>query len=70
MHIILFCGFKITDVKNVIIWGNHSSTQFPDIAHATVNKGGKTMKASEAVNDNAWVQGPFISVRFYCRESL
>ncbi|KAK7820882.1 malate dehydrogenase [Quercus suber] len=25
-----------TDVKNVIIWGNHSSTQYPDANHATV----------------------------------
>jgi malate/lactate dehydrogenase len=25
-------------VKNVIIWGNHSSTQFPDATHATVNE--------------------------------
>ncbi|VDN26594.1 unnamed protein product [Cylicostephanus goldi] len=31
-------GVTIADVKNVIIWGNHSSTQFPDVKHATVNK--------------------------------
>ena len=24
-------------VKNVIIWGNHSATQYPDVHHATVN---------------------------------
>ena len=27
------------DVKNVAIWGNHSATQFPDFANATI--GGK-----------------------------
>jgi malate dehydrogenase len=30
-------GVKITAVKNVIIWGNHSTTQYPDINHATIN---------------------------------
>ena len=30
------CGVDVVDVKNVIIWGNHSSTQFPDASHATV----------------------------------
>ncbi|HEY8520371.1 MAG TPA: malate dehydrogenase [Gammaproteobacteria bacterium] len=29
-------GVHVTDVDGVIIWGNHSSTQFPDLAHATV----------------------------------
>lgn len=27
----------VNDVKGVIIWGNHSSSQFPDLSHATVN---------------------------------
>lgn len=26
-----------SDIKRVIIWGNHSSTQFPDVSHATCN---------------------------------
>jgi malate dehydrogenase len=26
----------VTDIKGAIIWGNHSATQFPDLAHATV----------------------------------
>merc|ERR1712128_160629 len=30
-------GVGVADVKNVIIWGNHSSTQFPDASQATVN---------------------------------
>lgn len=32
-------GHAAGDVKKVIIWGNHSTTQYPDIHHATV--GGK-----------------------------
>jgi len=45
------------DVRNVIIWGNHSSTQFPDAKHATV--GGKPVP--EALGDNNWLQGDFVS---------
>lgn len=29
-------GMHTTDVKRMIIWGNHSSTQYPDISHALV----------------------------------
>ncbi|VDM83674.1 unnamed protein product [Strongylus vulgaris] len=54
-------GVTIADVKNVIIWGNHSSTQFPDAKHAVVTKGGKEVDAYTAVNDTAFLQGPFIS---------
>ncbi|MGA2707599.1 MAG: malate dehydrogenase [Steroidobacteraceae bacterium] len=32
-------GAALTSVKNVIIWGNHSATQYPDLHHATI--GGK-----------------------------
>jgi malate dehydrogenase len=49
------------DVKNVAIWGNHSSTQFPDVKHATVNIGGKAVPVQEAVKDDHWLKGDFIS---------
>ncbi|VDN24989.1 unnamed protein product [Gongylonema pulchrum] len=60
-QIAMKCGVGISDVKNVIIWGNHSSTQFPDVAHAKVKKGGQVLDAYQAVNDKEWIQGPFIS---------
>lgn len=50
-------GAHVTEVKNVIIWGNHSSTQFPDVAHGSV--GGTPIK--EAVKDDEWLKGDFIS---------
>jgi malate dehydrogenase len=31
------CGVLVSEVKNAIIWGNHSGTQYPDIHHAKVN---------------------------------
>ena len=30
-------GTYVSDVRGVIIWGNHSATQYPDIAHATIS---------------------------------
>ena len=38
------------------IWGNHSTTQYPDLFHAEVD--GKN--AYELVGDHAWVDGTFI----------
>lgn len=50
-------------VKNVIIWGNHSSTQFPDVKHATVElNDGKQHNAYEAIKDDHWIKNEFIPV--------
>ena len=48
-------GTTINDVKKMTIWGNHSSTQYPDLHHTTVN--GKT--AIDMV-DQAWYEGTYI----------
>ena len=29
-------GVLVDEVRNLGIWGNHSSTQFPDVYHATI----------------------------------
>ncbi|WP_444677084.1 malate dehydrogenase [Halomonas sp. E19] len=29
-------GKRVTDIENMIIWGNHSATQYPDLAHTQV----------------------------------
>ena len=49
-------------VKNMIIWGNHSSTQFPDVRSATVNIDGKDTPVYDAVKDDHWLQNDFVSV--------
>lgn len=49
-------GAKVTDIKKMTIWGNHSATQYPDIFHAEV--GGKN--AVEVVNDQDWIENDFI----------
>uniref|UniRef100_A0A158QL57 Malate dehydrogenase n=1 Tax=Haemonchus placei TaxID=6290 RepID=A0A158QL57_HAEPC len=54
-------GVSIGNVKNVIIWGNHSDTQYPDVRHAVITKGEKDVDAYSAINDSEFLQGPFIS---------
>jgi malate dehydrogenase len=49
-------GAKVTDIKKVTIWGNHSATQYPDIFHAEID--GKN--AAEVVNDEKWIADDFI----------
>ena len=29
-------GAKLEDIENIIVWGNHSATQYPDTHHATI----------------------------------
>ena len=50
----------VTDVSNVIIWGNHSSTQYPDVNHGTVVVDGKKVPIRQAVADDAWLNDAFI----------
>ena len=49
-------GTPVTSIKKMTIWGNHSSTQYPDLFHCEVN--GKN--AAQLVNDQAWLDGEFI----------
>ncbi|MEO6793702.1 MAG: malate dehydrogenase [Mycobacterium sp.] len=49
-------GVKVTDIKKMTIWGNHSASQYPDIFHAEV--GGRN--AAEVVGDQAWIENDFI----------
>ena len=48
-------GSHSTEIKRVIVWGNHSSTQYPDLNHATVNGDAAMSKI-----DAAWYDGTFI----------
>ncbi|MBX3699584.1 MAG: malate dehydrogenase [Dokdonella sp.] len=48
-------GKHSSQVKRMTIWGNHSSTQFPDIHHASVDG-----KAATELVDQAWYQDTFI----------
>ncbi|MCE8051600.1 malate dehydrogenase [Halomonas daqingensis] len=48
-------GKRVTDVESMIIWGNHSATQYPDLAHTKV--AGKP--AFELV-ERDWYENDFI----------
>lgn len=50
-------GAHTTEIKNMTIWGNHSSTQYPDLNHASV--GGKP---ATSLVDEAWIKEEFIPV--------
>lgn len=49
------CGVLSTDIKNMTIWGNHSTTQYPDLHHVKV----KERDALDLV-DNDWFVNDFI----------
>ncbi len=49
-------GAHFSEVKNPVIWGNHSNTQFPDWKHAQI----KGKPAEEMIPDEAWFKEVFI----------
>lgn len=48
----------VTEVKNMNIWGNHSSTQYPDFYNATIN----SKPAIEVIGNESWLQKDFVEV--------
>jgi malate dehydrogenase len=49
-------GTGVADVQDLVVWGNHSPTMFPDLFNATVNG----QKAVEAVDDMAWYENEYL----------
>ena len=49
-------GVDITAVTQMTIWGNHSSTQFPDFYHAKING----HSAAEIINNEQWLKEVFV----------
>ena len=50
-------GVAVTSVTRLAIWGNHSSTQYPDFENARID----AEPAAEVVRDVGWLQGEFIT---------
>jgi malate dehydrogenase len=48
-------GTTVADIRKVTIWGNHSTTQYPDLSQATVSG-----KAALDLIDNAWYENDYI----------
>jgi malate dehydrogenase len=49
-------GVAVADIKNLVVWGNHSPTMYPDIRFATANG----VKLAAKINDEAWNNDVFI----------
>jgi malate dehydrogenase len=49
-------GVALTDIEDLVIWGNHSPTMFPDLFNAKVND----KSAVEAVDDMAWYENEYL----------
>src|SRR5437660_12529994 len=50
-------GVSITSVTNMTIWGNHSSTQYPDFYNAKID----SRPANEVIGDDKWLKEEFIT---------
>lgn len=50
-------GVSVREVRNLVIWGNHSPTMYPDFENARI--GGRTLP--EVIHDTAWLQGEFLA---------
>jgi len=50
-------GSHVTDIRRMTIWGNHSSTQYPDLSHAEV-----AGRPAKSLVDPGWITGTFIPV--------
>jgi malate dehydrogenase len=49
-------GVDVTSVSQMTIWGNHSSTQFPDFYNAKING----ISAAQVISDEAWLKDVFV----------
>jgi malate dehydrogenase len=48
-------GTHVTAIRQMTIWGNHSSTQYPDLSHCLVND-----KPAKSLVDQVWIEQTFI----------
>jgi malate dehydrogenase len=58
MQLAIKAGVPVVDVQNLIIWGNHSTTQYPDFYHATI--AGKPV--TDVITDIHWLENDFINM--------
>ena len=49
----------VETVDGVIIWGNHSSTQYPDVSHGQISGQGAVMEVLK--KDADWLRGEFVA---------
>jgi malate dehydrogenase len=50
-------GVPVSEVTNLAIWGNHSTTQFPDFTNARISG----RPAPDVIGDRAWLETEFLA---------
>ncbi|MEW6313377.1 MAG: malate dehydrogenase [Pseudomonadota bacterium] len=55
-QVALKLGKPVASVKKVVVWGNHSSTQYPDLSHAEIDG----QSVTKLINDQTWIEQTFI----------
>ena len=53
-------GIAPRDISNVIIWGNHSNTQYPDLRSAVLKSDKSYEKGADKFKDQQWIEKTFI----------
>ncbi len=48
----------VRDIKKMVVWGNHSGTQYPDLSHAEI----RGRKVLDILQDHGWIEKEFIPV--------
>jgi len=48
-------GAAVTDIQKMVVWGNHSLSQYPDISHCSVSG-----KEAKSLVDDAWYKNEFM----------
>lgn len=47
---------EMSAISDMVIWGNHSATQYPDFYHAKIN----AQPVTDVIDDHDWLAGEFI----------
>ncbi len=47
---------SVSDIKKMVVWGNHSGTQYPDLTHAEI----RGRKVLDILQDHSWIENEFI----------
>jgi len=50
-------GCAVADVSRLAIWGNHSTTMYPDYTNAVIGD----RRVTDVISDHEWLDGPFIT---------
>ncbi|SET47577.1 malate dehydrogenase (NAD) [Nitrosomonas marina] len=46
----------VTSIRKMIVWGNHSNTQYPDLSHSEINN----MPVTTLIDDDNWIAKSFV----------